>query len=171
MITKFKLIHFNFVFIFLSLFANCNIIGQIQPKVDAIIAKLSVSTYQEQNFNAFMAWLDKHESLKLNEGLKNGYQAVFNAMKQNDYSEYIVQCNKLSEETAKVNDEERISIYQFFLTLPYKSGGPEPLKPPGENSCEVSCTFGSCSIQCPAGTKPKCFCDFWGHPQCGCEPY
>lgn len=166
-----KLSQFSIVLIFFSLFTNCAIIGQIQPSVKPVAVKLSVSTYQEQNFNVFMSWLITHESLKFNDDLKNGYQAVFNAMKQNDYSEYIIQLAKLSEVTAKINDEGKMSIYQFFSTLPYKSGGPKTLKPPGENSCEVNCTFGSCSIQCPPRTKPKCFCDWWGHPQCGCEPY
>lgn len=128
---------------------------------------LSVSATQEKNFNLLISWLNNHKSLKLNSGLKNSYQLVHNALKNNNYSDYIVQVGNLSNEIKKLSVTESKSLKQFITTLTVPKA---PNLPHSENNCSVTCQLGSCTINCPDGTKPKCFCQD-GNPQCGCEPY
>lgn len=135
---------------------------------EPVRVRLSVSPQQEENFNAFMSWLDTVESLKDNKSLREAYVEVFAATKQNDYASYVPRIKKLGEEVAKLSNEQKTAMVEFFTTL---SPPPKlaPMQVP-DNWCRVSCLFGSCEISCPAGTKPKCFCQ-WGSPHCGCEPY
>jgi hypothetical protein len=140
---------------------------------DSVVATLSVSEQQEANFNAFVAWLNSHTSLKLNDRLQSAYQAVFAALKKNDYAAYVTQVNRLDAELAKLSVDATADMQRFFQTLSVETGLKviTDLKVIEEGgSCEVSCLFGSCSIECPSGTKPKCFCS-GGNPHCGCEPY
>lgn len=136
----------------------------------SMVVTLSVSPQQETNFNLFMSWLDTHSSLKQNDNIKNAYQAVFAALKKNDYETYVKEVSILNPILKKMSPDEQNDIYNFFLTLAAPEVTPQQsITPPG-GSCNVSCLFGSCSVECPAGTKPKCFCQ-WGSPHCGCEPY
>lgn len=147
---------------------SCSSAGQISGKADTTggVLTFNVSAQQEQNFNAFISWLNTQASFKLDEGLINAYHGTFAAMKQNNYAEYVSWGKKLGEEFAKLSREQKAAMHQFFLTLSVENVA----LPAPANSCNASCLFGSCSISCPTGTKPKCFCQ-WGEPQCGCEPY
>ena len=138
----------------------------------AVIARLSVSPQQEANMNLFLSWVDTTESLRGNSGLKDAYQAGFVALKQNDYTDYVVQSGRLDDERGRLNQDQKTAMYQFFQTLSVESEPSPVTEGPkgGGGRCSVSCLFGSCDIECPAGTKPKCFCQ-WGDPHCGCEPY
>jgi hypothetical protein len=137
---------------------------------DTMIATLSVSPQQEENFNAFMSWLDTHSSLKQNDSLKSTYQTVFVALKKNDYNSYSKEVARLNSMLNKLSVTETNDMYKFFQTLIVPTVTPMQPKGGAGGRCEVSCSFGSCSVECPAGTKPKCFCQ-WGNPHCGCEPY
>ena len=140
---------------------------------DTMIVKLSVSEQQEKNFNAFMAWLQKHKSLAKNDSLRLAYQSVFAALKKNDVQKYFRATKQLDRVLTRVTDAEKQDMYNFFLTLtPIKDSSPHENGNNGllGGKCKVSCVFGSCEITCPPDTKPKCFCQ-WGSPHCGCEPY
>ena len=149
-------------------------VPQATATQDTVIVKFSVSEQQEKNFNAFMAWLEKHKSLAKNDSLKMAYQDVFAALKKNDGPKYFIAIKQLDRALARVTGEEKEDMYSFFLTLtPVKDSsspenGNESLS--GTTTCNVSCLFGSGKTTCPPGTKPKCFCQ-WGVPHTGCEPY
>jgi len=156
----------TFLFVLLSCGSAA---GQIPDKGNTAVGvpTFSVSPEQERNFNAFMSWLDTQESFKLKEGLKGAYRGLFVAMKRNDYAEYASWWKKFQDELSKLSDEQKSAMYKFFLTLSVEN---VQCPSPGDNGCVVNCLFGCCTINCPTGTKPKCFCQ-WGMPQCGCEPY
>lgn len=137
---------------------------------DTVVATLSVSSQQEENFNSFMAWLDTHSSLKQNDSLKSAYQVAFAALKNNDYNSYVREVGRLNSLLNKLSATETNDMYNFFQTLIVPTVTPMQPKGGAGGRCEVSCLFGSCSVECPAGTKPTCFCQ-GGNPNCGCEPY
>lgn len=140
--------------------------------VDSVVVTLSVSAQQEDNFNAFVAWLSTHPSLKQNATLQSAYRAVFAALTKNDYATYTSELKEVNAILAGLKTQETTDIQQFFQTLSLDSSPMAPIGGGGSGggSCQVSCLFGNCSINCPSGTKPKCFCQ-GGNPQCGCEPY
>lgn len=139
---------------------------------DSVVVALSVSAQQDENFNAFTAWLRAHRSLKQNSNLQSAYKAVFAALKKNDYPTYTKEIDRLNSALTALRVQETTDMQQFFQTLSLDSSPTAPIGGGGSGggSCQVSCLFGSCSINCPSGTKPKCFCQ-GGNPQCGCEPY
>ncbi len=147
---------------------NCSV-GQTTKNIEPETAILSVSEQQEENFNKFVQFLDNQESLKLvGENLKSVYEKVFVAMKQNDYKEYIINKEILDKEFANLNENQRNTILEFFHTLTPIELNEKEIP---ANSCKVSCLFGSCEITCPDGSKPKCRCEWYGAPDCGCEPF
>jgi len=144
-----------------------------EGKQDSAIVTLSVSPQQEKNFNAFMAWLEAHPSLSQNDSLKQVHRSVFAAMKKNNAREYLAEKKRLEGALAKISSEVKQDLYKFFLALsPMKKSSSTAAQSGtsgGGGRCNVDCLFGSCSIGCPAGTKPKCQCHS-GEPDCGCEP-
>lgn len=144
---------------------------------DTIRIALSVSPQQEKNFNAFIAWLNKHQSLKRNDSLKTAYLAAFQALKNNNSRSYFATVGRLERLFRKLTSQEKADIRSFMLTrvstkhdsIPEMKNGAAALFQ--ENHRQVQCIFGNCSITCPSGTKPKCFCRDTGMPDCGCEPY
>lgn len=138
----------------------------------AQVVELSVSGQQEKNFNAFIAFLRQHASLKHNDSLIAAHRAVFTAVKKNDAQAYKAALRRLDSAVVKMSAQEQQDIYNFFLTLPSPDGSLRPRDggDGGGGWCQTVCLFGSCRIKCPSGTKPKCFCQ-WGQPHCGCEPY
>ncbi len=119
-----------------------------------------------------MTWFNKHETISSKTSFLYYFKAVHDAMRNNDYNTYISLGSNLKDEFNKLTTAEVGSFRSFAMTLTK----PEPLElsdmtePPG-GKCSVTCLNGSCTIECPQGTKPKCFCDQLYNPQCGCEPY
>lgn len=143
-------------------------------KQDTAIVSLSVSPQQDKNFNAFMAWLEAHPTLAQNDSLKQAYRSVFAAMKKSNAREYSAQIKRLEQALAKISRQAKKDMTKFFSTLPpikkSSSSAAQLGIGGGGGKCRVDCIFGSCEIECPAGTKPKCQCHS-GEPDCGCEPY
>lgn len=147
----------------------CNVTACAQG-ADTTIATLSVSSEQEENFDLLVTWLDTHSTLKQNDSLKSAYQTVFAALKKNDYTSYIKELGHLNSLLNNLSAAETDDMYNFFRTLIVPKATPMQPKGGEGGRCNADCLFGSCSVECPVGTKPKCFCQ-WGFPQRGCEPY
>lgn len=143
-------------------------------KQDTAIVILSVSPQQEKNFDAFMAWLETYPGLAQNDSLKQAYRSVFAAMKKNSARQYSAEISQLRRILAKISREAKKDMAKFFFALPpikkSSSSAPQAVGGGGGGRCKVDCAFGSCEIECPAGTKPKCQCH-QGEPDCGCEPF
>lgn len=142
-------------------------------KQDTAIARFSVSLQQEKNFNAFMAWLEAHQTLAQDDSLKQAYRSVFAAMKKNNAREYSAQLKWLDQALAKISHQAKKEMTMFFSTLPPVKSSSSASRvglSEGGGGCSADCIFGSCEIECPAGTKPKCQCHS-GEPDSGCEPY
>lgn len=147
------------------------VVGSLACRPHAQMVRLSVSDQQQKNFEAFLLWVRQHPSLKDNDGLIAAHRSAFTALKNNDAQAYFAALDRLDAAAASVTHQEDRDIFNFFSTLPSARGSLRPDEGNGDGGrCQVACLFGSCTIECPPGTKPSCSCQK-GFPRCACEPY
>ncbi|GIV50469.1 MAG: hypothetical protein KatS3mg038_0990 [Candidatus Kapaibacterium sp.] len=131
---------------------------------------LTVTPQHRANFRAFEQWFDSQESLQPYTQLLEAYRVAFNAATVNDGVQYRRAISVIDSIFAGLPVSIKKSIGEFFTKLQRPDSSPIVPHGTAGGSCGANCLFGTCTIECPQGTTPKCFCQ-WGEPHCGCEPF
>jgi len=130
---------------------------------------LTVSPLHRANFRAFEQWYQTEEHLSPYMGLLDAYRAAFNAATVNAGVQYRRAISVIDSIFGGLPGSIKKFIGEFFTKLQRPDSSPIVPHGTAGGSCGANCLFGSCTIECPQGTKPRCFCQ-WGEPHCGCEP-